>query len=69
MKNDAMNKNMAKIIIFSGYASMLDDSRLDIEYRQQCLIAKNLRESGITYFPLKDALGREIDLREGNLVG
>ena len=59
---------MAKKVIFSGYASMLDDGRLDTEYRQQCFIAKNLRESGLTYFPLKDALGNEIKYRETNQV-
>ncbi len=61
-----MTKALAKQQIFTGYASMLDDNRLDIEYRQQCLIANNLRESGLTYFPLKDALGREIEYRETN---
>jgi len=69
MKNTAITKSLAKIIIYQRYAMLLDDSRLDIEYRQQCMIAKSLGQSGFTYFPLKDALGHEIDYREGNLVG
>lgn len=51
---------------FEHYASTLDDGRLDMEYRQQCLMAKEFIKSGLTYFPLKDALGKEILTRETN---
>jgi hypothetical protein len=57
------NKEIAKHCIFSGYARMLDDQRLEAEYKQQLFIKKSFREAGLTYFPLLDALSNELDRR------
>jgi hypothetical protein len=63
------NKDIAKLIIFDGYVRLLDNNRLEAEYKQQCFMAEKLLPSGLTFFPLKDALAKEIDRRNTIKVG